>query len=178
MFPSEQVLTKAIYDEMQEFHPNTLLYTIPMAWGCERALKRFKDLVDIVDSCGVDGAPSPLHLKIKAYHADVANGDRQKTLLKEPDVAELLMPRDWYLKNIDQEGKQPFGEVKALVVMLAHQYYDLTLKRKTEGGYDLLDALDLYESLYYIRRQTWGDFPWGCVCVGCASGRCVSTQLC
>ena len=23
------MLTKAIYDEMQEFHPNTLLYTIP-----------------------------------------------------------------------------------------------------------------------------------------------------
>ena len=34
LFPSQQELTKPIYDEMQEFHPNTLLYTIPMThWG-------------------------------------------------------------------------------------------------------------------------------------------------
>ena len=94
---------------MQEFHPNTLLYTIPMSVGCDRALKQFEDLVDILDSCGVDGAP--LHLKIKAYHVDVANGGRKKTSLKQQDIAELLMPRNWYLKHIDAEGKQPFDEV-------------------------------------------------------------------
>ena len=119
LFPSEQERTKPIYDEMQEFHPNTLLKTIPMAWGCDRALKRFEDLVDIVDRSGVDGAP--LHLKIKAYHPDVASGVRQKTALKQPGITELLMPRGWYLKSIDPDGKRPFGEVKHLVVKRAHQ---------------------------------------------------------
>jgi hypothetical protein len=32
----------------------------------------------------------------------------------------------------------------------------------------LEDALDLYESFYYIHRQpTWGEFPASCVCLGC-----------
>ena len=78
------------------------------------------------------------------------------------------MPPDWNLKDIDPEGNRPFGKVKALVVKRAHQYYDLIVKRKTEREYKLLDALDLYESFHYIQRQTtWGDFPWGCVCVRC-----------
>ena len=29
-----------------------------------------------------------------------------------------------------------------------------------------MDALDLYESFHLIQRQTtWGDFPWGCICL-------------
>ena len=77
LFPSKQELTKPIYDKIQDFHPNTLLYTIPMAWDNPQSDKRFEDLVDIVDRCGYEGAP--LHLKIKAYHADVASGVRQKS---------------------------------------------------------------------------------------------------
>ena len=66
---------------MQDFHSKTLLYTIPMAWDLKESDKRFEDLVDIVDRCGYDGAP--LHLKIKAYHADVATGVSEKTTLKQ-----------------------------------------------------------------------------------------------
>ena len=47
-----QVLCKPIYDEMQDFHSKTLLYTIPMAWTCDEALQMFEDLVDILDSSG------------------------------------------------------------------------------------------------------------------------------
>ena len=122
LFPSAQVLTKPIYDEIQDFHSKTLLYTIPMLLACDKALKRFEDLVDIVDRCGYDGAP--LHLKIKAYHADVANGVREKSSLKQSDIKELLMPRDWYLKSIDPDGKRPFVEVKLQIVKRAHQYFD------------------------------------------------------
>ena len=64
------------------------------------------------------------------------------------------MPRDWYLKSIDPDGKRPFGEVKLEIVKRAHQYHDLVIHRKTEGEYDLLDALKLYESFHYIQRQT------------------------
>ena len=134
-----------IYDEMQDFHSKTLLYTIPMACRCDQALKRFEDLVDIVDRCGVDGAP--LHLKIKAYHADVAIGVREKSGLKQSHITELLMPRDWYLKSIDPEGKRPFAEVKKQIAKRAHQYYALVRQEKTMGEYGLLDALDLYESI-------------------------------
>ena len=78
------------------------------------------------------------------------------------------MPRDWYLKSIDPDGKRPFGEVKLQIVKRAHQYFDLVHSRKTEGEMDLLDALDLYGSFHLIQRQTtWGDFPWGCICLRC-----------
>ena len=88
------------------------------------------------------------------------------------------MPRDWYLKSIDPDGKRPLGEVKLQVVKRAHQYYDLVRKRRTEGEYGLLDALELYESFHLIQRQTtWGKFPWGdAYAFGAASGRCVSTH--
>ena len=47
--PSQQVLTKPIYDQMQEFHLKTLLCLIPMSVLFNRALKRFEELGDIVN---------------------------------------------------------------------------------------------------------------------------------
>ena len=81
-----------------------------MTWDKPEADKWFEDLVDTVDSCGYEGAP--LHLKLKAYHADVASGVLEKSCLQRKHVTELLMPRDWYLKSIDPEGKRPLAEVK------------------------------------------------------------------
>ena len=176
LFQSEQVLCKPIYDEMQDFHSKTLLYTIPMAWDCKEADKRFEDLVDIVDRCGNEG--SPHHLKIKAYHADVEIGVREKSGLKQSHLTELLMPRDWYLKSIDPEGKRPLAEVKTKIEKRALQYYALVRQEKTMGEYGLLDALDLYESFHLVQRQaSWCQpgkpgkpdegFPWGCLCLRC-----------
>ena len=92
-FPSKAILTKHIYDRMQAVHPKTLLYTLPMSTIGERSLEKFEDsdLVDYADRSGVDGAA--VHLKIKAYHADVARGDREKSKLKQCELIELLMPR-------------------------------------------------------------------------------------
>jgi hypothetical protein len=66
---------------MQSVHPKTLLCTLPMSTVGDRSLERFEDMVDFVDRSGVDGAA--VHLKIKAYHADVARGDQEKTKLKQ-----------------------------------------------------------------------------------------------
>ncbi len=112
-----------------------------MSIGCDRALPRFKELVDYVDRSSVDRAA--LHLKIKACHADVVRGESQKTKLKQLEIVELLVPLQWYLKHLDPDGKRPFREVKELVVWRAYQYYDLIVKRTTKGGYDLENALDL-----------------------------------
>ena len=88
------------------------------------------------------------------------------------------MPRDWYLKSIDPEGKRPFAEVKKKIAKRAHQYYALVRQEKTMGEYGLLDALDLYESFHLVQRQaSWikpgkpgkpdEGFPWGCLCLRC-----------
>ena len=92
------------------------------------------------------------------------------------------MPRHWFLNGIDLEGTRPFSEVKALVIKLIlgrpsvlSPHTRLIVERKTEGGSDLLNALKLYgttmshSTTYVVRvgQTTWGNFPWGCVCVGC-----------
>jgi hypothetical protein len=48
-------------------------------------------------------------------------------------------------------------------------YDDLIFERTTEGQYQFLDALDLYESFYYVRRAPeWGgNVPLGCICKWC-----------
>jgi hypothetical protein len=47
-------------------------------------------------------------------------------------------------------------------------YEELIIERTTEDQYKLLDALDLYESFDYVRRETdWGKFPFACICKWC-----------
>ncbi len=107
--------------------------------------------MEVVYCSSVDGAA--VHLKIKAYYADVARGDREKSKLKQCKLAELLMQRQWYLKHLDPDCTKTFREVKEVVVRRAHQLYGLIISRTTEGQYTLEDALDLNESFYYIHRQ-------------------------
>ena len=95
---------------------------------------------------------APLHLKIKAYHDDIAQGDTPAIKLTASEVRKILIPRQWYLKSVNPGGKRPFQAVKAEIVRRAHMYEDLVLERTTEDQYQLLDALDLYESFDYVRR--------------------------
>jgi hypothetical protein len=173
LFPSQQVLTKAIYDDMQDFHCKTLLCSVAMAWKPlgDEVPQLLEDLVQTVHRSGCDGAP--LHLKIKAYHDDVAKGLRKKSALKQSNIMELLMPRDWYLKSLDPDGKRPLAEVHRLVSDRADQYWALARAETADGQYGLLDALDVYESFNLIQRHadwcpTPGEgFPWGCLCLRC-----------
>ena len=55
---------------------------------------------------GESGAP--LHLKIKAYHVDIARGDTQRPGLKMDDIITMVVPRQSYLKSIDPDGTRPF----------------------------------------------------------------------
>jgi hypothetical protein len=57
LFPSTRVMTKPIYDQLQEFDRDTLWYS-------------FLTLV-------AHNENAPLHLKIKTYHDDIARGDTQ-----------------------------------------------------------------------------------------------------
>ncbi len=81
------------------------------------------------------------------------------------EVRKILIPRPWYFKFVNPDGKLPFAAVRAEIVRRAHMYEDLTLRQSTEDQYQLLDALDLYASFYYVRRETSrGKFPFGCLC--------------
>jgi hypothetical protein len=85
--------------------------------------------------------------------------------LNASEVRKILIPRQWYLKSLNPDGKRPFQAVRGEIVIHAHMYENLILERTTEDQYQLLDALDLYESFNYVRRETeWGKFPFACNC--------------
>ena len=100
-----------------------------------------------------------LHLKIKAYHVDIARGDTQRPGLKMDDIITMVVPRQSYLKYIDPDGTRPFEEVKAEVKTMASRFYHLvqadptTAKHCAEVARGLISTLDVYEAFHFITRQ-------------------------
>ena len=106
---------------------------------------------------------APGHLKIKAYHVDIARGDTQRPGLKMDDIITMAVPRQSYLKSIDPDGTRPFEEVKAEVKALAQRYYHLVVlddtspKHRAEVQHGLISVLDVYDAFHLItRQQGWG----------------------
>ena len=104
----------------------------------------------------------PLHLKIKAYHVDIARGDTQRPRLKMDDIITMVVPRQLYLKSIDPDGTRLFDEVRAEVKTMTSRYYHLvhadptTEKHRAEVACGLISTLDVYESFHLILKQpTW-----------------------
>ena len=166
LFPSTGVMTKRIYDQLQGFDRDTLRYSVLLLVGHNNSERKWDEIVTRIHGSGDEDAP--LHLKIKAYHDDIARGDTTAIKLTASEVRKILIPRQWYIQSLNPDGKRPFQAVRAEIVRRAHMYEELIIERTTEDQYKLLDALDLYESFDYVRRETdWGKFPFACICKWC-----------
>ena len=75
LFPSTGVMTKRIYDQLQEFDWDTLRYSVVILVGHNNSEREWDEIVMRIQGSGDEDAP--LHLKIKAYHDDIARGDTQ-----------------------------------------------------------------------------------------------------
>jgi hypothetical protein len=73
LFPSRQYLTKRIYDDMQIAHYNTLRFSVLISSVQGKRQADWDAIAERIHNAGEPGAP--LHLKIKAYHVDLARGD-------------------------------------------------------------------------------------------------------
>ena len=97
LFPSAQTFTKRTYDKIQSLHYRTLqlssiLTTIQSKHKGAQA--EWDAIADRIHQSGESGAPlNPLHLKIKAYHVDIARGDTQRQGLKLDDIISMVVPR-------------------------------------------------------------------------------------
>ncbi len=152
-------MTKRIYDQLQEFDWDTLRYSVVILVAHNTSERERDEIVMRIH--GSDDEDAPLHLKIKAYHDNIAPGDSQAIKLNASDVRKILIPRTWYLNSLNPDGKRPFQAVRAEIVRCAQMYEDLKLNRRTEAQYQILDAWDLYESFYFVRHGTsWGKFPF------------------
>jgi hypothetical protein len=164
-FISTPVISKAIFDLMQDVHPKTLICTLLLtASGRDPEKRFFERMHEIMALCE---NKTPLHLKIRAWHT---NNKRLGVTPGPPRIEncrELLMPRQHLLKTIDPDGNMPVGEVIARLDPLARQYEQCVINNDYEQVLDLHDSLTVYESFHHLQYvASWGPVPYSCSCEG------------
>ncbi len=75
LLPLTRVMTKRIYDQLQEFDWDTLWYSVLILVGHNNSERKWDEIVMQVHGSGDEDVP--LHLKIKAYYNEIARGDTQ-----------------------------------------------------------------------------------------------------
>jgi hypothetical protein len=164
-FITTPVISKAIFDLMQDVHPKTLICTILVTTtGRETETRFFNRMQEIMALCE---DKTPLHLKIRAWHK---NNERMGLSPGPPRIdncKELLMPRQHLLKTIDPDGTKSVDEVIAHLDPLARQYEMYVINNDYEQVLDLNDSLTVYESFHYLQYvASWGQVPYACSCEG------------
>ena len=164
LFPRMQKISKPIYDRMQSCHYNTLRLSFILSTITSKSKSSHAEWDAITESIHMSGESAvPLHLKIRAYHVDIARGDKRPPGLKMSDIISIVVPRQKYLRAIDPDGTRPFEEVKAEVKAAAQRYYhlvqldDTSAKHRAEVERGLISGLDVYDAFHLITRQPgWG----------------------
>ena len=160
LFPSRQVFTKRTWDKIQSVDDRTLLLSVVTSTNPSKqnALQSEWDAtVDRIMGSGEPGAP--LHLRLKAFHVDIARNEARRPGLKLEDITSMVVPRQSYLRRIDPDGKRPIEEVKKEVRGKALRYYNLIITERTKDRHlaeidrGLLSAMDVYESFHQVCRQ-------------------------
>ena len=161
LFPSAQIITKRTYDKIQSIHYRTLLLSgilTTIQSKHKGAQAEWEATANRIHQCGEPGAP--LHLKLRAYHVDIARDEVPPPGLKLEDIIHMVVPRQSYLKRIDPDGTRPFADVKAEVSKMTSRYYSLIIAEQTSARHraeierGLVSAMEVYESFHLIRRQT------------------------
>ncbi len=106
LFPSRQYLTKRIYDEMQTAHYNMLRFSVLISSVQGKKQADWDAITERIHRAGEPG--TPLHLKIKASHVDLARGDVERPGMILEQIAAMAIPRPPYLWQFDPDGTRPF----------------------------------------------------------------------
>jgi hypothetical protein len=119
-------------------------------------------IVEHIMKAGEPGAP--LHLKIRAYHVDLASGAVERPGLILEQIGAIVLPLLSYIRSIDPDGTLPQEDVRNEVRAQAWRYFSLVMdplsvKGRAEAArHGVVAALDIYESFHMVQRQTsWGD---------------------
>ena len=84
-------MTKRIYDQLQGSAQDTLRFSVLLLVGHAQSERKWEELVTRIHGSGDEDAQ--LHLKIKAYHDDIARGDTTAIKLSASEVRKTLIPR-------------------------------------------------------------------------------------
>jgi hypothetical protein len=159
--------TKSMYDAVQDVHPKTLSACFVMLTTTSKTNPEelFRDMVRSVMESGT--AKSPLHLKIVAYHDDRLR-EGATLPLELLELKQVLMPRQWFLKQLDPKGELSVPELRDLLRPHMLEYRALILLDHVEPGMTVKKALSIYRKWHVMNRTpTWGAVPFSCSCKVC-----------
>ena len=132
LFPRMQKISKPIYDRMQSCHYSTLRLSVILTTITSKTKVAHAEWDAITDRIHMSGESGvPLHLKLRAYHVDIARDEVPPPGLKLEDIIHMVVPRQSYLKRIDPDGTRPFADVKAEVSKMTNRYYSLIIAETT-----------------------------------------------
>ena len=159
------VISKAIFDLMQDMHPKTLACTMLLNTTGKETDKKFFERVNQIMALCEDS--TPLHLKIQTWHRNnkkfgVIPGPPRLDCFKE-----LLMPRQRILKEFDPDFTKSVEEVRDYRKPLAQQYEQYVLNDEYKQVQSLNEALNVYETFHHLACDaTWGKVPLSRSCEG------------
>ncbi len=94
LFPSSQYITKRIYDELQSTHYRTLQLAVMLTAVTRKSSGAQAEWDAIVERIHKAGEPwALLHLKIRAYHVDLARGAMERPGLILEQIGAIVLPR-------------------------------------------------------------------------------------
>ena len=105
LFPARQVFTKRTWDKIQSVDDRTLqlsvvVTTVPSKQNAVQT--EWDAIAERIYRSGEPGAP--LHLRIMAFHVDIARNEARRPALKLEELASMVVPRQSYLRRIDPDG--------------------------------------------------------------------------
>ena len=172
--------TKEMYDAVQDMHPKTLSACV-IVLASSSTSKRNVDIIyrDMMEQVMESGRPrAPLHLKVLAYHHDLAE-QGEAPPLELLDLKTVLMPRQWLLKKLDPAGTLSVPALRMILEPHVHEYADVVLRARGPPGLTVKTALNIYKKFHFMSWQPdWGDIPFSCSCKVCfANCVCEDTIL-
>ncbi len=105
---------------MQTAHYNTLRFSVLIASVQGKKQADWDANAERIHNAGEPCAP--LHLRIKAYHVDLACRDIERPGMILEQIADMAIPRPSYLQHIDPDGTWPFEDVRREVKAQAWRY--------------------------------------------------------
>ena len=118
---------------------------------------------------------APLHLKVLAYHHDrVPEGEALP--LERLDLKTVLMPRQWFLKNLDPDGSLTVPALRMILEPHMREYKDVVLNSREPPGMTVKKALNISKKFHFLSRQPeWGAIPFK---FSCSCAVCFPNSLC
>ena len=162
-FTRDPVPSKALWDVVQGVHLKTLSCSIVTVAQHGMADADWLETCDSVLVAGFEDAP--LHLRLVAWHEDIASSGEPTSTMRIESMKVILMPRQHLLRRLDPDGDKPVDDVRKQLYDLADKYMSIVKDGVVPPDADIQSVLDVYENFHMLTRAaSWKPVPVSCTC--------------